>query len=395
MSPSTSVRARMVAFAFLDEVGPLITLHTLWFVDHGVSAGQISAVFILWAAVGLVLEVPSGALADRVDRRKLVAGALALRALGFAVWLQWPTVAGMAVGAVLWATQSALASGAWEALIFDELTALEQQDDYQRTHARIEQASTAGIFVGTVAAWALLQADASLAALGWATVALHLPCWLAVRTLPAVPFALDDDDLSFASWWRTLKAGVAQVTDRPPVARLVAVAAALGGLLLLDEYVPLLGRARGAGDDEVALLVLTVWLGGLLGSEAAARLTWRSRAVAVVLFGGTTLALGGLLAGPWWLLPSLALGYATQIFAWISTDARLQEQLDSATRATATSVRELLSNGVSMGILAIVGLLSVGEDPTRGLGAMLLGIVVVAALLGRWVPDPKGRDATP
>jgi len=396
MSAGTSVRARMLGFAFLDEVGPLITLHTLWFADHGVTAGQISAVFVLWAFVGVVLEVPSGALADRVDRRKLVAASLWLRALGFVVWLQWPTVTGLAVGAVLWATHSAFASGAWEALIFDQLTALGEQEDYQRTHARIEQASTAGIFTGTVAAWGLLHLEVPLAWLGWATVVLHAPSWLAIRTLPAVPMALDDDDdgaLTFASWWRTLKAGVAQVAARPHVSRLVAVAAALGGLLLLDEYVPLLGRARDADDDQVALLVLAVWFGGLAGTEAAARFPSTARTVALVLGISTAAAIAALVVGPWWLLPLLAVGYGAQFFAWIHADARLQERLDAPSRATATSVRELLSNGVSMGILAVVGVLAVGEDPTPGVLGMLAAILVVAVMVARWVPDAAQRTS--
>jgi len=383
------VRARLGLFAFLDEVGPLITLHTLWFADHGVSASEISAVFVLWAAVGVVLEVPSGAVADRVDRRRLIAGAVALRAVGIAVWMVWPTVAGLAVGAVLWAVHSAFASGAWEALIHDQLAAVGQEDDYARTHARVEQASTAGIFVGTVAALAGLQLGASLLVLGWVTVALHGPSLLLMATLPAVPRVDDDEALTLASWWRTLRRGVHEVTHTPVTGRLVGVGALLGGLFLVDEYVPLLGRVRKASDAEATALVLVVWLGGLAGSEVAARFDrLPSRSVGALLLGGLGVACLGLGAGPWWMLPLLAVGYGAQFVAHLHSDARLQERLDSAHRATATSVRELLSNGISMGVLVIVGWLSVGDDPTAGLWVMLAGIAASAVLLIRWVPDP-------
>lgn len=393
------LRARLALFAFLYEVGPLITLHTLWFADHGISAAEVSSVFVLWALVGVVLEVPSGALADRMDRRRVVGAAVVLRGLGVAVWMLWPTLAGMVVGAVLWAINGALASGAWEALVHDELSAIGEADDYGRTNARLSQAWSLGIFVGTAAAYGLLQAGVPLSWLGWLTVALHLPAWLAVRSLPPVPMAHDEDDddegaLSLAAWWRTLRTGVEQVRQRPVVGRLVAVGAVLGGLFLVDEYVPLLGRVRGATDAQVAGLVLVVWLGGLLGSELAARghrqPSWRP---AAALFVGTLVAMVGLGAGPWWALPLLAVGYATQFVAHLYADARLQDHLSDPagqrTRATVTSVRELLSNGVSTLILAIVGASSVGVDPTPGLWVMLVAIAGAALLAAAWVPDPQ------
>jgi len=385
------VRRQLLAFAFLDEVGPLITLHTLWFADHGITAGQISAVFVAWAAAGMVLEVPSGALADRIDRRAVVAFAVALRAVAFVTWMLWPTLPGLVVGAMLWATHEALASGAWEALVYDQLSARGEADDYQRTYARLDQAGHAGIFAGTAAAWALLQADVSLATLGWLTAAVHAPSLWAIATLPAAPPELDhgdDGELTVAAWWRTLRAGVTQVGRRPVVGRLVAVAGALGGLFLLDEYVPLLARARDATDAQASLLVLAVWLGGLVGGEVAARrpaLPTATAAAGLALASALTLA--AVAGGPWWLAAAIGVAYGAQNLAWIVIDARLQERLDPRSRATATSVRELLSNGVSMGVLAVVGGLSVGDDPTAGLLVMLLALGSVAAAMARWVPD--------
>ena len=132
---------------------------------------------------------------------------------------------------------------------------------------------------------------------------------------------------------------------------------------------------------------MAVWGGGLLGSELAARERFGSKSLAVALVGGCALGVASLLRGPWWALAALGVAYATQFHAWIHADARIQERLESATRATATSVRELLSNLVSMGVLAGVGALSVGEDPTRGLLMMLAGVALVAAALAAWVPD--------
>ena len=51
--------------------------------------------FALWSAVGIVAEVPSGALADHVGRRTaLVTGAL-VQAVGYACWVVFPGFAGL------------------------------------------------------------------------------------------------------------------------------------------------------------------------------------------------------------------------------------------------------------------------------------------------------------
>lgn len=108
---------RLYTFAFLDWVGPLYAVYTLWFNDNGATTAEISGLFLFWAIVAIVLEVPSGAFADMVDRRVVVALALGLRAIGVVVWLLWPALPGLFVGAFLWAAHDALASGAWQALV--------------------------------------------------------------------------------------------------------------------------------------------------------------------------------------------------------------------------------------------------------------------------------------
>ena len=71
-----------------------------------------------------MLEVPSGAWADTVSRRRLLTISAVAYAAAFATWAVWPTFAGFATGFVLWALSGSLASGTFEALTFDELRAV-------------------------------------------------------------------------------------------------------------------------------------------------------------------------------------------------------------------------------------------------------------------------------
>ena len=197
------------SLGFIDEFSPLYAVLTVYFAENGLDAGQIATLFALWAGAGIVFEVPSGALADRVDRRVLLAVSFVLRAVGISIWLIDPSFEMVLAGACLWALHSALASGAFEAMIHDQLAAVGAADRYQATMGRIHQASVAGIASGSLLGAGLLALDVSFEMLGWFTVLTHAGSIAAVLTLPKAGAIEDDPEgLTFASWWRTLRDGL-------------------------------------------------------------------------------------------------------------------------------------------------------------------------------------------
>ncbi|GAB3373466.1 hypothetical protein GCM10027452_31840 [Micromonospora halotolerans] len=119
----------LYAYAFLTDLVLLYPVYTLLFADTGLSVGQISSLFVLWSAAGILLEVPSGAWADAVSRRLLLCLAPLLTAAGFALWVLVPSYPAFAAGFLLWGAGGALRSGALEALVWTEL---DRRDDAGR-----------------------------------------------------------------------------------------------------------------------------------------------------------------------------------------------------------------------------------------------------------------------
>ena len=374
------LRKRLYLLSFIDEFAPMYVLFTLWFNDNGLSTTDLSIVFIVWSILGLVLELPSGALADIVDRRRLLGAAFALRAAGIAIWLISPSLPGLIVGAVLWSMHDALASGAREALVHDELDAIGESHRYGVVMARIDQFNNLGLAGSTFFAAAIIGLGASIEAVGWVNVAVAGASIALVLHLPDVRCVTTGDDAIVPGGWSaTLRAGSSAARHSPVLLRLMLTGSAIGGLMVVEEYIPLLARLNGASNATVPLIVFVVWLGLIAGGELAAlRPDISSSTLASLVLGGTaTMALAIAIDSPWALM-AIGVGYAPVQAAWIIADARFQAAAPSATRATVTSVRGLGVGLISAAAFLIVGLLAEGDDPTAGLH-WIVGILALSA----------------
>ena len=396
-----NLRARLYTLSFVDEFGPLYALYTLWFSDNGITTVQLSTVFTLWAVVAVVLEVPSGAVADRVDRRRLLAFAFVLRAIGISLWLVYPTYTMVLIGAALWAIHSSLASGAWEAHIHDQLAAIGEASTYGPTMARVGQFSHAGVALGTLVASAALQLGASIEAMGWLTVAIHAVSISLVLRLPNVDHSDDgDEDESgagaVAEWWSTLRAGTREAFSSVPIIRLVLLGMFIEGLFIVDEYVPLIARFQGASDTVVPILVFAVWLGLLAGGEVVARRpSAQPRWLGGALVVGAAAMLAGVAGSNYWFLALVAVGYGAMEALLVVADARLQERISSDHRATVTSVRSLFAALISGIGFVVIGALSDGDDPARGVALVCVALIALGVAAVRWLPaaQPNPRPS--
>ncbi|MEU8048167.1 MFS transporter [Micromonospora echinofusca] len=432
--------ATLYGYAFLSELVLLYPLYALLFSDTGLSVWQISSLFVIWSAASILLEVPSGAFADAVSRRLLLALAPVVTAAGFALWVLVPSYPAFAVGFVLWGAGGALASGALEALVFTELDRLGAAGRYARVIGRAKTAGTLGVLASILLAgpafalggYPAVGAASVLACLLAAAVATRLPEHRRpATTVPAdpstgagavpteavpadadpstgagaadaVPVRADavpadvvadagadpsgrdggaeEEDLG---WWASLRAGLAEVhADRAVRAAvlLVAVVAAVWGAL--DEYTPLLARDTGVGETTVPLLLLLTWLGVAVGgllAPAGERLTGRGYAGLLAL-SALALAAGALLARPLGFALVAAAFCGFQL-ATVLADARLQARITGASRATVTSLAGMATDVTIIAVYGGYGLLATGAGNGVAFAVAAVPYLIVALLL--------------
>lgn len=225
---------RAVLFKGIGDLIPLYALYAVLFADHGLSTGQISSLLAMWSATAFLLEVPSGAWADTVSRRGLLVTSGVLLTAGFACWTVLPTYLGFAAGFVLWGTSGALVSGTFEALLYDELVARNEQRAYPRIIGYARAASEAAIVIAILSATPL-YIWGGYPLLGWCSVAFAAVHTLVGLSLPSVPKAvsaaavedLEDADNSAGSS-ELARMSVGAVAQEPSTSRFVASAGQLG-----------------------------------------------------------------------------------------------------------------------------------------------------------------------
>lgn len=117
------------------------------FLDLGLTLSQFVTLNAIWAATIFLAEVPSGALADLIGRRKLLITAAGLMVLEMLVLLVAPKDAGLwlfgfcVVNRVLSGLAEAAASGADEALAFDSLEKEEDWDEVLETTFKLRSSA--------------------------------------------------------------------------------------------------------------------------------------------------------------------------------------------------------------------------------------------------------------
>ncbi|MGH3565958.1 MAG: MFS transporter [Pseudonocardia sp.] len=386
----------MVGWAVLADSVPIYPLYALLFADTGLSVAQISALFAIWSAVGVLAEVPSGVLADRFSRRGCLVAAGLLQAIGYVGWILLPGFPGFAVGFVLWGLGGALVSGAQEALLYDGLAAVGEQEQYARINGWVSAGGLVGQFPVALAATALYAAG-GFPLVGWVSVGVCLAAALFAARLPepprtavpdtavpndtvpddTVPNDTDPDDTDpddELGYLATLRAGLVEASSRPGVPALLVAAALIGGFDAVEEYFPLILADWGLPTAIIPLAALPIVLAGVLGAAMAGsanRLRPGSLAillgVAMVLFGAA-----GLVAQPAGIA-AVAVFYGTHRAVLVVVDARLQDRIDSRSRATVTSVAGL---GAELATFGLYGAWVLGEVPLLAVFGVLLALAL-------------------
>lgn len=374
-------------------------VYALLFLDFGLTLGQFALLNGIWAATIVLLEVPSGALADTIGRRRLLIVAGTCMLLELAVLLVAPVGGGgllftlFALNRVLSGAAEAAASGADEALAYDSLKAAGLEGEWGKVLERVQRDTSIAFFFAMMIGAAVYDPRMVNAVLGFFgapfTVAseqlIKWPIWLTFGSAIVVfSMALRMREASYPrgsrvletmarSWQQTLAAG-RWIWATPLPFAIILAAMVIDSIVrqfltLASEYwkvIELPIASYGLIGSGMALM-------GLFVPTVARLLTEKSTPVKNFLLVCTVVSVGlfGLgLAIPYWGIVPAACLYAAIQFTGYFVSRYLNEAAPSAQRATVLSFRGLSTN-FSYGAVSL----------------MYSGLIV-------WIQTQSGAEAT-
>ena len=331
---------------------------------------------VAWTITAL-LEVPTGAIADRWGRKASIAVGASLYGLAMFLILAEALSPAFLLGYALWNSSTAFVSGADSALLYDSLKADGRAGEAAKQSGRYAAINQASQGIASLAGAALATVDINLCFaicgfLGLAAAGL-------VLTIHEPPRSNEDGD-SYLGYWKNLKTAVRIAARRPVVRALVLLNATIITVPLVVYYVLLQPYSIGVGLPLAALgiVVIAVQLSTVVASWLAHRTEGRFALTSVV-----TVALAVLIAAMAILaalpsIPTLALMLAVGLVPALLTpllSARLNHLIPSGQRATILSLGALL---FELGLAIAMPLLLAFADRFGAPAAIGLSSVIFA-----------------
>jgi MFS family permease len=391
--------------------------------DRGLGLGAIGLAWAVHGTVAIVLEVPSGGLADAIGRRTaLILGGL-LTSAGLTGLAVARGLGGFVAAMVAIAAGRALMSGSLEAWFVDELHTLDPGAALHRPLAAGSMAEGLGSAAGAAIGGFVPLLASGLPASGDAPlVELSLPMLVAgaaaaVYTVVVMRYVDEPPRRRGAGWRRAARDAAVLSRDGIRLAGrsrdlrlLLAIAASLGLVMAITELLwqPRLEDLLDDGTSHAApvfgILVAASMIAFSTGAASSARIArWgggrRAFVAAFVLLAATLAALAiAPSAAPFcaaYLAFFAALGVADPLYY-----AMLHDGADSATRATIGSADGLALQvgglGANLGLAPLAATAGIGVSWTIA-ALVAVGAAALGSLLARGAAPvtPRRRPAAP
>ncbi len=363
------------AYNFFKEFVLLYPVYMLLFDSKGLSFFEISLLLVIWSASVILLEIPSGMIADRWGRKTMMVAGSVLKLACFVLWFLADGFVLFAAGFVLWGAQEAMCSGAAEALLFETLQQHGLDDDYEK------YAGSAGFWAGAGLLLAMLLGGYA-ASVGFELAVVGSVASLAISLLAALllkePHRHKNTESSEGKATAGFRELITQCRSNKGIAAILLFCA---GVVIvpgvLEEYDQLYAQELGLSMGHIglwgALRIGTESLGRRFAYKLKKQFASVSRLCLLGIVGGMLLFVFAY-SFSMYLLPVYALFYTLVSGGHVLAEGMLQRQAVSEQRATLLSVNSLLMNVA--GIVVLLGFSRVAD----GLG-LRIGFIIMALFL--------------
>ncbi len=365
----------------------LTGLTNLWFLAGNwifywlrfMTYGQLGTMDALCFLFGLFMEIPSGAIADIIGKRKAIILAMILASAGFLMMGSANSIPPLWIGFLLAQAGWAFYSGAAEALAYDSLVDIQKEDQFDKVISASGSIATITTVLGTLTGGVMyyFYDRSSHLAMG---VGYLIAFFVALKLIEP---KTDTEKFDLKNWWITLVDGSKQL-GLPSLRPFIIVILTLMGAEYMYEWgllKPAIATSFGFMDKSQAVIFAGL---GLLNAFLVRRLPGLRNRVSdkrglylLTIVMGIGFLLATLPLKIFGLIPMLLIaisGYL--VYPWISIV--VNQKIDPKHRATALSAVALLTK-IPYVVLAILAgkMIENGQLTTFN---FYVGVVIIIAM---------------
>lgn len=379
-----------------------VPIFVFFMVSRGLGFDDVMVLSAIYAGVVILVEIPTGALADRIGRRfSMMAGALAMTASCLTAYFAH-SFSVFLVAEMLAAVSMSLCSGADSAYLFDLLSKNGRGDEYPRREGVASAWHQAGNAVAFAAGGFLAEIDLGLPYLVTAGVSLaaffvalgmrdeHLPTLEQAERRPI--------GAELRVYLRLMRRSLRDVRKNRRLAWIIFYSAVVFALLRATIYLyqPYLD-SRGFVFWQTGLVFAGIYMIGTLAAYRADALRrWLGEnALVWILLGSLAVSFVLLneFSGEWALCMLMVQGTTMGLYSPLVKPILNREISDSGRRATVLSI-ESIARRIAIGGFSLIAAHYGAHAAIYLGGALGLAGFVLLLFVGQHSPSRRARAAT-
>jgi len=363
----------MIFFGEFILIYPLITI---MYGQYGhVDAAGIGIILAVGTTLSVILEIPTGIIADKVPRKYVLMASIFCKILALTTWLIAPFFAGYLIAATLFAFSTALESGTLQAYLYGVLG-----DKHKQSFGKFWARVSAMVLISYTVAYVF----ATLVGVRYALlIALSIiPCIVALGiclTLPSDKLTSDSTDLKP----RIFASAVGHIKSSPNLLKLIisgVVVVAMAKVMI--EYITLYFNQVGVPARWVPIVMA---IAALLGAITFWMLhhweKWLDRWLLVLIVVFTLVLIVSFMAGTVGAVVGMILFTRFIRLLQVQYESNVQHLASNKARATISSIGSFASSLIAAGAMALIGLTAVDNIVVRPIRIFLITGTVVYFVL--------------
>lgn len=383
-------------YKLIQNLVPIYPVYLLLFESKGLSVSQISLLLAIWSAPVVLLEMPSGVLADHWSRKNMLIVGGICKVLCYTCWLFSNGFLLFALGFVLWGISESFCSGSEEALLYDCLKQYNQEDKFEEIYGKCNFYSNIGVAISGTTGGFLAMAFGMSFVLIISVISMLVSVGVTFKFKEVNYFKLKHHgkrELGLEKPLATLYDAIKFCTRNLKLLTVILISILVVGMSgILDEYDPLIAERYGLN-----LGLIGVWGSARYVLEAiGGRIAYKFRNILIkfrvndrfyaifilCLIAGGFLGVSGLTRSII-VMPLYGLFYLIMASARILFEDYIQQQIEEQGRSTVHSLISLMENIYGIAFFGIYSFVLSGVDLLKALYLTSLYILFVSIVL--WI----------